>query len=374
MSARGALALTLANVAAGVLNYLFQVRAAIALDATAFGAFSGWLAQITLIGSIACVVQFLSLDFRLTRFDALVRPVGIAAVGAVGVQVVVGGALDRVVLGALTVAGGILLYAIVGQLQGRVRLADVGAAVFVAAGARLGLSFLTTFYAAQAASAFAGVGAVGLLAFRREPERPTPPRDAGARFGVRLSRSVLLAFATVVFPQLDVLLLSLRVDATTLGLFSRYALAARIVFFAGGAVLPVLLSHQLRQAEDDTAPPAFVVFAQRWLPPAVLVGALVLAIVADAAVFRVRSAHATWLYLSCASAALLVSILAQVQRLAARAEITRAGASVAGILLASGVAAAASGGVVERYVLVACAGNALVLAVSTVLASRPCRS
>ena len=52
-----------------------------------------------------------------------------------------------------------------------------------------------------------------------------------------------------VFPQLDVLVLSRIEDASTLGQFSRVALAARIVFFGGAAVLPVILPHQLRSAE-----------------------------------------------------------------------------------------------------------------------------
>lgn len=375
MTARGAVALTLANVAAGVLSYLFQVRAAVALDAAAFGAFSGWLAQVTLISSVACVVQFLSLDFVFARFEALVRPLGIAAIGVVVLHVAVGRDLGPVVLGAFTVAGTILLYAVFGQLQGRVHLGDLAATVLVTFAVRLGLSFVTTFYAAHAASSFAGIGAAGVLGFRRRAEPlASRPKARAAGLRTRLSRSVLLAFATVVFPQLDVLLLSVREDAATLGVFSRYALAARIVFFGGSAVLPVLLAHQLRQAEEDTVAPPFVTFVQRALPPATVVGGLALAFAADRAIFHVAGDHAMWLYLSCASAAFLVSILAQVQRLAARSEVLRAGACIAGILAASGLAAALSPGNIARYVLLAAAGNALVLAVSTVLASRPCRS
>lgn len=374
MSARGAITLTLANVATGVLNYGFQVHAGVALDAAAFGSFSAWLAQVTLVGSIASVVQFLSLDFPVTRFDSIVRGLGVASIAAIAAQLAFAKSLGPFVLGAITVAGGVLLYAVLGQLQGRLRLGVLGAAVFAVASVRVGLSFVTTFYVAQAAAAFAGIGAVGVFAFRRGADGDTSHAAAGPAFGVRLLRSIILAFAAVVFPQLDVLVLSLREDATTLGHFARIALIARIVFFAGSTVLPVLHSYQRRAVEDDAEPPAFVLLAQRWLPGATIAGSLVLAFVADRAVLHLPAAEVPWLYLSCPSAALLLSILAQLQRVAVRGELVRAASCLAGVVLVSALASLLSIGDVTRYVLLTCAGNALVLAVSTVLASRPCRS
>jgi hypothetical protein len=374
MSARGAITLTLANVATGVLNYAFQVHAGVALDAAAFGTFSAWLAQVTLVGSIASVVQFLSLDFPVTRFDAIVRGLGVASIAAVVGQIAFGKSLDLFALGAITVGGGILLYAVLGQLQGRLRLGHLGAAVFVAAGVRVGLSFVTTFYVAQAAAAFAGIAAVGLVTFGRDGATGEARPTARAPFGVRLFRSILLAFAAVVFPQLDVLVLSLREDAATLGHFARIALVARIVFFAGSTVLPVLHSHQLRAVEDHAEPPAFVLVAQRWLSPVTIAGSLVLAFVADRAVLHLAADQAAWLYLSCPSMAVLVSILGQLQRIAVRGEVARATSCLGGVLVASALASILSAGNVTRYVVLTCVGNALVLAVSTVLASRPCRS
>lgn len=374
MSQRAAIGLTLANVAAGVLNYLFQVHAAVALDAAAFGALSVWLAQVAFASSIASVVQFLSLDFRSDRFEQLLRPVALVSIAAIVAQVAGGRSLGTFTLGVITVAGTIVFFAVIGQLQGRLRLGDAGVAVFVASLARFVLPFgIVSFYVAQAIAAFAGVAAVGALSLRGRQARPTTSEPRSG-LGARLTRSVLLAFATVVFPQLDVLVLSWRVDETTLGLFSRLALAARIVFFAGAAVLPVLLSHHLRAAETGTEPPSFVRLAQRWLPPTAVIGSVVVAFLSNAAVLHEHGDRATWLYLACVSAALLVSILIQVQRLAARTEITRAAACIAGVLLASVLAATLFPGNVTRYVLVTCAGNALVLVVASMLASRPCRS
>lgn len=374
MSARAALGFTLANVAAGVLNYLFQVHAAVAMDATAFGALSAWLAQVTFASSIASVVQFLSLDFRVERFERLVVPIGLVSAIAVVLQLWAGRALGTFTLGAITVGGGVLLYALIGQLQSRLRLGDVGLAVFATAFARMSLSFVTSFYVAQAVAAFAGVAAVAAVSLRTRADESPAAGTTKSGFGTRLVRSVLLAFATVLFPQLDVLVLSWREDATTLGMFSRLALAARIVFFAGAAVLPVLLAHQVRAAESETEPPSFVPFAQRWLAPVAVLGSMVLAFVADRAVLHVAGDQSTWLYVSCASAALLVSILLHVQRLAARGELARAGGCIAGVLIASGLGALVSNGSVTRYVIIAGAGNVLVLALATMLASRPCRS
>jgi hypothetical protein len=149
---------------------------------------------------------------------------------------------------------------------------------------------------------------------------------------------------------------------------------ARIVFFGGAAVLPVLLAHHVRAAEDRVEEPGFVAFAVRWLPPATIVSSLGLAFLSDRVVLHTSSDLTSWLFLSCASAALLVSILVHVQRLAARMEVVRAAACVVAVLFVSVLAAAVSQRSVTRYVLVACAGNALVLLTATMLASRPCRS
>jgi hypothetical protein len=374
--ARGgaALALTVANLAAGILNYLFLVHAAAVLDAAAFGLLSAWLARVTLLGVIATVVQFLSLDSRLDeqRWTKVLRASGAVSLLLVVVHVVAGPRAPFAVLGASSVIGGILLYAVIGQLQARLLLGVMAASVLGMTALRFALPFAwpregraPAFYVAHAAAAFAGIATAALVVTLRRASASTAalaPPAADRR--VRLGRPVLLAFATVLFPLLDVLVVSAAQDAATTGAFSRVGLAARIVFFGGAAALQVLLPHQLHAAATGEAMPVFVQRLERWLTPMMLGGALVLALLVHL-VLRPSGEERTWLFATCLAAALLVAILGHVNRLAARGSLRMATLCVAGVVLTSALAAALAllGGPepVTRYSLGVLAGDALVL-------------
>lgn len=374
---RSALALAVASLAAGLLNYLFQVHGAAVLDATAFGLLSAWLAQVTLASAVTTVVQFVSLDTPLAkaRFDRLLRGAGVAALLVLAAHVAYGRRASPLALGASTFVASALLYAVVGQLQARLRLGDVAAALLATAAFRFALPFAwaadvraKSFYVSHAAAALAGVVVAAVLVTLRplaaaEPvTAATPPERNG---GLRLGRPVLLAFATVIFPFVDVLAISATHDAATTGAFSRIALAARIVFFGGAAVLQILLAHHLHAAKSGDDLPAFVVRVERWATPALLAGAAVLAAVLDVAILHPSGGERVWLFASCLEAAVLVAILGHVQRLAAYGELGRAVACVAGVVvtsaIAAGLAALGGPGSVSRYALCALAGDLLVL-------------
>lgn len=377
---RSALALAVASLAAGLLNYLFQVHGAAVLDATAFGLLSAWLAQVTLATAITTVVQFVSLDAPLARarFDRLLRGAGVASLLVLAALVAYGRQATPLALGASTFVASALLYAVVGQLQARLRLADVAAAFLATAGFRFALPFAwpadaraPSFYVSHASAALAGVVVAAALVTLRplattEPATtaPLPEREGGLRLG----RPVLLAFATVIFPFVDVLAISSTHDAATTGAFSRIALAARIVFFGGAAVLQILLAHHLHAAKSGDDLPAFVVRVERWATPALLAGAAVLAAVVDVAILHPSGKEHVWLFASCLEAAVLVAILGHVQRLAAYGELARAVACVAGVVvtsaIAAGLAALGGPGSVSRYAVCALAGDLLVLLLS----------
>ena len=375
---RSALALAVASLVAGLLNYLFQVHGAAVLDATAFGLLSAWLAQVTLASAITTVVQFVSLDAPLARarFDRLLRWAGVASLVVLAAHVAYGRQASLLALGASTFVASALLYAVVGQLQARLRLGDVAAALLATAAFRFALPFgwpadvrARSFYVSHAAAALAGVVVASVLVTLRplattEPAVaavPPPEREGGLRLG----RPVLLAFATVVFPFVDVLAISSTHDAATTGAFSRIALAARIVFFGGAAVLQILLAHHLHAAKSGDELPAFVVRVERWATPALLAGAAGLAAVLDVAILHPSGGEQVWLFASCLEAAVLVAILGEVQRLAAYGHLARAAACVAGVVvtsaIAAGLAALGGPGSVLRYAVCALAGDLLVL-------------
>lgn len=390
MTRRAALALTVANLLAGLLNYLFQVHAAAALDAVDFGHLSAWLAQVTLAVAITTVMQFLSLDTPLVegRFRGLLGVAGLAALAILGVDVVAGQQLSTLLLGGITLASTTLLYAVVGQLQARLRLADAAAALVATAAFRFGLPFAyaqepgtraKSYYVAHASAAFAGVvTAAALVALRgRAGSLPAPAPSTAAPSGataattptrIKLARPVLLAFAIVAFPLVDVLAISSTHDAATTGAFSRIALAARVVFFGGAAVLQILLPYQLHAAKSGTVVPSFMVWIERRSAPALVVGAIALAALVDAFVLHAHGDEHVWLFASCVAAAVLVVILAHVQRLAAAGQLRLGAACVGGVLVASLVAVvlaslggAGSPGSVARYSVGVLVGDVLVL-------------
>jgi hypothetical protein len=239
---------------------------------------------------------------------------------------------------------------------------------------------LPAFYVAHAMTAYAGIVVAAVL-FVARPTAPAavsvaPPSSVPAGSEaisrkperVTLGRPVLLATATLLFPLVDVLVISTTHDAATTGAFSRVALASRIVFFGGAALLPVLLPHQLHAAKTGAPLPAFVVSLERWLTPSLVAAALALAVVSDRVVLRPSGDERAWLFATCLSAALLIALLVHVQRLAARGELRAATACVGGVVVTRALAAgfaALVGAVgyagVTRYALVVVAGDALVL-------------
>jgi hypothetical protein len=372
---RSALALAVASLVAGLLNYAFQVHGAAVLDAAAFGLLSAWLAQVTLASAITTVVQYVSLDAPLAgaRFVRLTALGGAASLALLVGHVAFGAQLSPLVLGATTFVSSALLYAVIGQLQARLRLADVAAALLATGAFRFALPFAWApterahaFYVAHATAAFAGVvvaAALVTIRARAAAGSAAAPKGEG---GLQLGRPVLLAFATVIFPFVDVLAISSTHDAATTGAFSRIALAARIVFFGGAAVLQISLAHHLHSAKTGEALPAFVVRIERWSTPALLLGAAALAAVLDVAVLHPHGQERVWLFASCLEAAVLVAVLGHVQRLAAHGALGRAVACVAGVVVTSALAAGVSvlgagQGSVSRYAVCALAGGALVL-------------
>ena len=386
MSGRSALALALASLVAGALNYLYQVHAASVLDASAFGLLSAWLARVTLLGTGATVVQFLSLDHALDdrRFVGALRALGVLSIVVVVIQLVLGTRLSTTLLGATAIGSGVVLYAVIGQLQARLRLGVVAAVGVATAGARFALPFAwpregraSAFYVAQATAFFVGLlVAAAFVSGKRGPSLPGAPSEASAPTRprrARLARPVLLESATVLFPLIDVLVISSFQDAATTGAFSRVTLASRLVFFAGAAALQILLPHELHAAASGRPLPPFPARLQRWIMPAGIGGALVLAVAVDVLVLHPVPAQRPWLYASCLAASFLVAILGHVNQLAARDRLEPAAAIVGAVVVTSGAAAAlaASGGEpVTRYTLVVLAGDALVLLFSAVATRR----
>ncbi|AKV03097.1 hypothetical protein AKJ09_09760 [Labilithrix luteola] len=257
MSGRGAFAFLVANVLAGVLNYLFQVHAATVLDAASFGLLSAWFARVTIFTTVATVAQFLSLDFPLAERSlfSLVRScaaVALVLLAGITAWQAGGRVLDPGVLTAVVVVGNVLFFAVVGQLQARLQLGAVALSLFAVAVTRCALPFAWAkaargpgFYLSHAVSALVGLLVILAVVGRSVPTPALRSREGAPSLHLRLWRPLLLALAAVALPTLDVLAVSATSDAATTGSYMRMALAARIIFFGGASALQTILPYQL---------------------------------------------------------------------------------------------------------------------------------
>lgn len=369
-SGRAAMAFTVASLGASALNYLFQVHAAAVLEAGDFGRLSAWLAIVTVFGALVTFVQFLSLEARLddSRWPRIARLAGVVALVVLALHLVVGASAPPWTLGVTAVAGGIAAAALTGQLQARLTLGIVAVSVVATSALRFGLPFAWPaaarapgFYLAHAAAPYAGIVAIALAV------RPSTAAAPEAREPVSLARPLILGFATAVFPYIDVLAVSATQDAATTGELSRIVLVSRAIFYGGLAAFGVLFPHQLHAATRGEPMPSFAVLLERFLPAAVVGGAIPAAWVLDRAVLHTAGETTTWLYASSLVGATTIAILGEVNRLAAHGRLRSAasavggvmGASLAGALLSAGAPTAAEQ--VTRYVAVAFCCNAIVL-------------
>lgn len=372
-SGRAAVAFTVANFAGSALNYLFQVHAAAVLDKSTFGLLSAWLAIVTAFSAIVTFVQFLSLEARMddARWPAMARLAGFGAAAILVLHLATGASASPLALGATAVVGAIALAALVGQLQARLQLGIIAVSVIATTGLRFSLPFAwpaiaraPAFYLAHASSSYAGmvvIGVAALLGGSQAAEKTEQPR-------VRLARPMLLGFATAVLPYLDILAISWFSDPATTGAFSRIALVARAIFFGAMAGLSVLFPHQLHAATRSERMPWFAVLLERFLGVAVVLGSIPLMFALDALVLHPTVEERTWLYASGLAAAAAAATLGEVNRLAANGRVQAAASFVGLTLVASAVGVAAAtmlppgDEAVTRYIVIAFAGNALVLA------------
>jgi hypothetical protein len=370
--APAAYAFAAANLGVGALNYLFQVHAVAVLPPAAFGALASWLAGVTVVSSVAAVLQLLSLESSMSarRLRATSRAAVLVAALVLVVHGVAWRGSPRSWLGALSVGGACALAVVVGQLQGRLRLGRVAAVLVVTGLARFAYPFAWpaasrehAFYIAHALACFAGLVLAGLFGAAELARGAVDPRPAGSTSsspGVR--RSILLAVAGMLLPSIDVLAVSFAHGAATTGAYSRIALVSRVVFFGGAALVQMLLPYEVRRVKAGEPLPEFAARAKRLLAPVMLALALAGSTLGELLVFRAMTGdERVWLHASCLSAGLLVVALGVVQRLATSERLRAAASCVACLAAVSGLAAVASSSV-TRYVVAAPVGYAVVLA------------
>ncbi|MBM4251543.1 MAG: hypothetical protein FJ146_06195 [Deltaproteobacteria bacterium] len=260
---RGSMVLLGCNTLAGIFNYGFQVLAARRLAVADYGSLNLWIADITIALSVGTIAQMTANYFPLKATTLRkVAPVALVlglAVATSIVMVAVHGGLNDLVAGAAAVGLGVMAGWLGGQVQARMQFALLGLSLVFAAllkiliaglvppGAGSATDALTAYHLAVAISFIAPIILIALRSLTHPFQ--TVPRVAEDRVQAKIICASLLALATALIPQLDIINLRQFQTSEVLGQYARVMLAAKAIFFGAAAILQVALPFHLR-AQD----------------------------------------------------------------------------------------------------------------------------
>jgi hypothetical protein len=335
-----------ANLCAGALHYLFQVRAAAQLEPAAYGALNGWMAYLSLALFFGGAAQMASNFFPWT--SAGVRRIGWLTIAATLLGLAwLGFATRRGTTGptalefgiACTVLGTLQQWTL-GQFQARTWFVWMGSALVLAAVMKWTCTFLPAFSAVNLSGAYfwafpLSYGASCLLqsiVMLSQASSMSLPSPGGMTSGRAWLGALTLALAMALLPQLDMLNLRGLQSDYALGQYARTSLFAKAIFFAALTLLQVALPHHVLAHKGRPSPEYARI---QWLERLGLFTCVLGSFVAAACApwltshflgFELSSAQRLWVLLSCLALTALYGHLQAVQVCCATGEWPRAAA------------------------------------------------
>jgi hypothetical protein len=257
--ARAAAFFAFANLAAGLLHYLFLVWSSAQVSVLEFGVLNSWIAYFSVTLSIGAFAQYGANFFIASRrFLKLVSWFALA----VGVASLFGpwllGKANGFMIGGLGVGLGVVFYWCMGQAQARLAFIIMGVGVLVAGISKFalaGVGFPAERESLELAWAVALAYSPGLiwLAVILLILGPKWPRLNAKVHGLAtgLGASAILSFASVLIPQLDIIVIHQTQDPETIGEFARVSLLYKAVFFGFLILAQWLLPHQMASTRNQ---------------------------------------------------------------------------------------------------------------------------
>ncbi len=255
---RGSMVLLGCNTLAGILNYAFQVMAARRLGVADYGSLNLWIADVTVALSVGTVAQMVANYFpmpprSLRKFAYFAITLAILASTLI-CFVADKGLADGLFAGGMAVGLGLISGWLGGQVQARLLFGLLGGALVAGASLKLlvgGLGAfqgpLTNYYVAVSASFIAPILLIGGMSIAHPLGPMAEAREQQVK--VKVICACLLAMATALIPQLDIINLRQFQSSEVLGQYARVMLAAKAIFFGAAAILQVALPFHLR-AQD----------------------------------------------------------------------------------------------------------------------------
>ena len=373
-----------ANALAGVLNYGFQIQAARRLGLVDFGVLSNWLANVTIMLMVASLSQMLANYFPMTK-----RRLTWCCNGIIAPSVCVAACLLLMSLnGTLTpqrnqlaaVFLGVAASWLGGQVQARLRFGLLGLALFVGAAVKFGTTFLafpgqtelTSYYLAiPLGLAVAAVVLGGVILLR--PADDHQLASVVEQPVARVASAAILAVATALLPQLDIINLRLTQTDAMIGQYSRVMLFAKGIFFSAATMLQVALPlHLLAQRARGEKPQSIREERSVWRAEMSVIGICAVVAAGVTSLGPWISIHflgypladfQMWILLTCLIAAVQFGLLQEIQRNCAKLDWRGAILGLAGCVGIFGLNWGLGLNRVGDYLLLACIYYSVLLAV-----------
>jgi hypothetical protein len=330
---RSSVFLLAANLCAGGLHYLFQVRAAAQLEPAAYGALNGWMAYLSVALFFGAAAQIASNFFPWT--SAGVRRAGWLTIAATLLSLAwLGFATDSGATGptplefgiACTILGTLQQWTL-GQFQARTWFVWMGSALVLAAVMKWLGTFLPLFSTVDLTRAYfwafpLSYGASCLLqsvVMLSQAPSMTRPSTGGMTSGRAWLGALTLALAMALLPQLDMLNLRGLQSDYALGQYARTSLFAKAIFFAALTLLQVALPHHVLAHKGFPSPEyARIQWLERLGLFACVLGSFVCAACAPWLTshflgFQLSAEQRLWVLLSCLALTALYGHLQAVQ-------------------------------------------------------------
>lgn len=331
----------IANLLAGLFNYLYQVSASKQLSRAEFADVSSWVAHVSVFLLVAGILQYAG-NFFPARRMALRRQIIFINLLTFGMLVLffTFSGLNPLAIGALTVSVGLAVGWVTGQAQFRLMFNLLGAVNILSAFTKLVLvllpnshfSLLERYYIALL---LGSVPSLWLLSASLWPLKaePTATENSGHNYWLA---PIILSAATAVIPQFDLVVLRRSVTAEAFEDFARASLFYKGVFFLFMIAAQWLLPRQI-QAKGKIQSPAMTSFR---LIPIAIIGSVLMTVaappIAQMALGWASVPPLEMIFLSCFNMCLLTWLFLLIQEFCARGR-PRPAALAFGGLLAEGV-------------------------------------
>lgn len=341
---RGAIFFAVANLGAGILHYLFQVWSSVRLDVVDFGKLNSWIAYYSISLSIGAFAQYGANFFNLNRSRLKLFSWSLVAISLLSLPLPwwlpQAGPL---LIGMVGLLLGVLTSYLMGQAQARLAFATMGTSLLmigISKFALAGASSPTSEPYLDLAWAFGLSYAPGLLllAIAIILREASWPRVAKSELSSvkGLGATAILSFASVLIPQMDVVVIHRTQLEQSIGEFARISLLYKGVFFGFQIFSQWLLPYQIGKRTEG-------ILLIRWVsrsPMRTLFMALGLAGVAILVTFLVVARfvpgvleHPSWIVLSSLNMALLTNIFYFVQKASVMGRIGQSSLMLGALLL-----------------------------------------